>query len=87
MVDANWKAFESDVDHAFINIANGKTTSIAELATLMINISGFLVEPKFVEMRLGDIKKSQADINLAKKLIGWEPKITLEEGLKKIFPN
>jgi len=87
VVDANWKAFESDVDHAFINIANGKTTSIAELATLMINISGFSVEPKFVEMRLGDIKKSHADTNLARTLIDWIPKNSLEEGLKKIFPN
>jgi len=37
--------------------------------------------------REGDIEKSQADISLAKKLLAWEPKITLEEGLKKIFPK
>lgn len=87
VVNANWKAFESDVDHAFINIANGETISILDLAKLMIQISGIPTNPKFVKMRIGDIKKSHADTSLAHSLIDWFPKNTLEDGLKKMFTD
>jgi len=87
VVRANWLAFNSKVDHAFINIAAGLTTSINELASIMIKMSGLDLKPIYTKPRRGDIKKSQADINLAKELIGWVPQITLEEGLKRIFPK
>ena len=87
IVQANWNAFKSKVDHAFINIALGITTSINQLAILMIKLSGLSLDPQYTKSREGDIKKSQADISLAKELIGWESKISLEEGLQKIFPK
>ena len=87
IVQANWNAFKSKVDHAFINIAFGITTSINQLAILMIKLSGLSLDPQYTKSREGDIKKSQADISLAKDLIDWESKISLEEGLQKIFPK
>ena len=87
VVRANWMAFVSSVNHAFLNIATGITTSVNNLAEIMINLTDQNLEPEYVDSRHGDIKKSQADINLAKKLIGWEPKFSLEEGLKEIFPK
>jgi UDP-glucose 4-epimerase len=87
VVRANWMAFVSSVDHAFLNIATGITTSVNDLAEIMINLAGQKLEPEYVDSRPGDIRKSQADTSLAKKLIGWEPKISLEEGLKEIFPK
>ena len=87
VVEANVLAFESKTEHAFINIATGVMTSIQELAEIMINLSGLSIKPIYEKPREGDIEKSQADISLAKSLINWEPKTTLEEGLKKIFPK
>ena len=87
VVRANWMAFESKTEHAFINIATGIGVSVNELAKIMIDISGLKLEPEYTAPRPGDIKKSQADISLAKELIGWTPKITLEQGLDKIFPK
>ena len=87
VVRANWMAFQSETQHAFINIATGKGISVNELAKIMIDLSGLHLEPEYVSPRPGDIKKSQADISLAKELIGWVPEITLEEGLEKIFPK
>jgi len=87
VVQANWDAFKSKVDHAFINIASGITTSINQLAILMIKLSDLSLALQYTESREGDIKKSQADISLAKKLINWESKISLEEGLQKIIPK
>jgi len=85
IVRANWMAFASSVDHAFLNIATGITTSVNDLAKIMINLTGQNLEPGYVDSRPGDIKKSQADTSLAKKLIGWESEFSLEDGLKEIF--
>lgn len=87
VVMANWKSFLSDIDHAFINIASRETTSINELASIMIKLSGLTIEPTHNEPRKGDIKKSEADISLAKELINWVPSTKLEDGLNKILPN
>ena len=87
VVEANILAFESKTDHAFINIATGVMTSVNELAKIMIRLSGLPLEPIYENAREGDIVKSQADISLAKNLINWEPKTSLEEGLQKIFPK
>lgn len=87
VVRANWLAFKSNTDNAFINIASGTTTSVNELAETLIKLSGLDLKPEYVSSRTGDIKKSQADTSRAKKLIDWTSEITLEEGLVKIFPK
>lgn len=87
VVVANWLAFSSTVDHSFINIAAKTTTSINELAKIVIDLVGLSLTPKYVNSRLGDIQKSYADISLAKKLLGWKPQISLESGLQQIFQH
>ena len=87
VVQANILAFQSNVNHEFINIASEDMTSINELAKMMIKMSGLDLKPIYDEPRKGDIKKSNADISKAKELLKWNTKITLEEGLKKIFPK
>ena len=87
VVEANVLAFENKIEHAFMNIATGVMTSVKELAAVMIRLSGLSIEPIYEKSREGEVEKSQADISLAKNLINWVPKTTLEEGLKKIFPK
>ena len=87
VVQANILAFQSNVNHEFINIASEDMTSINELAEKMIKMSGLNLKPIYDEPRKGDIKKSNADISKAKEILKWNTKITLEEGLKKIFPK
>ena len=87
VVEANILAFEKKIERSFMNIATGVMTSVKELATIMIRLSGLSIEPTYEKARDGDIEKSQADISLAKNLINWVPKTTLEEGLEKIFPK
>ncbi len=67
------------------NIATGKTTSIQELAKLMLEISGKSLEIKHEPIKEGDIPHSQADIHLAQKELGFSPKISLKDGLKKLL--
>ena len=65
------------------NIAAGKRTTINELVSILDNILGKDIVSEHTEPREGDIKHSLADISLAKKILGYEPKYTLEEGLKE----
>jgi len=59
------------------NIASGKTTTIKELAELMVSISGKKLQIQHTAVLKGDIRNSGADISLAKKSIGYSPKFKL----------
>ena len=85
VANANLLAMQSDTDFTHLNIGTGITTSIKELANLMINLSGKSLETKFDELPQGDIKESQADVNLAKKMINWSYETSIENGLEHHF--
>ena len=63
------------------NIGAGDSRSIMELAEL---IGGDIVH---IKERAGEIRNSFADIKKAKRILGWEPKVTLKEGIGKISFN
>jgi nucleoside-diphosphate-sugar epimerase len=65
------------------NVAWGNRISIKELALLIARILGKDIEPKHEPARAGDVRDSQADSSRAKAMIGWEPKVTFEEGLRR----
>ena len=67
------------------NIATGKFTTINDLANLMLEISGKKLKIIHDPPRKGDILHSQTNIELAQKELNFDPKITLREGLKKLF--
>jgi nucleoside-diphosphate-sugar epimerase len=68
------------------NCGTGKPTRIDELARKIINLYGNdKLEPELMPERPGDIKDSYADISLAKKVLGYKPKISLEDGLREII--
>ena len=87
VVKANILAMQSELSFAFLNVGGNESISINKLAKIMINISGLSLEPIYEKSRKGDIRKSEANVTLAKKLIGWTPETSLEDGLKKIFPK
>jgi len=67
-----------------INIGSGKEVSITDLANLIIDLCGKKgkIKPVHVEPRIGEVKKLIADARKAKKILGWESKYNLKEGLK-----
>ena len=65
------------------NIGTGKSTSIKELAEIMIKNSGKKLEINYLDMKAGDIKHSVADTALAKKELGFVAKIRLVDELSK----
>ena len=82
---ANLAAMKSPIDHGFYNIGTGIGISIKDLVYLMIKISKKDIEPIFDKLPEGDVKNSQADITLAKNMLGWEYTTKLEEGLSTLF--
>jgi len=80
VVDATIKAIKSKKlkGGEVINIGSGKSYSINYLADL---IGG---KRKYLAPREGDVKHTQADIALAKKLFTWQPKVSFEEGLRRV---
>ena len=85
VVKATISAMEKDTGSAFINIGSGTTISILALANLFIKYSKKNLEPVFQKEPEGNVRTSQADISLAKKLLGWRPETKLEEWIQSLF--
>ena len=65
-----------------INVAVGGRISINELCATMAKLLGSTVPPEHTAPRPGDVRDSQADITKARELLGYEPKVSFEEGLR-----
>ena len=50
-----------------------------------MKITGKKIEAKYDPPRGGDILHSQADISLARKMLGYEPRVHFEDGLKRTW--
>ena len=68
-----------------INFGTGKEVSILDLANTIIDLcgKGDNIKPVHIEPRIGEVKRLIADATKAESLLGWEPKISLREGLTK----
>src|SRR5882762_2929070 len=84
-VDANLLAAEAEKGIGeVINIANGEQVSINELFGRLKEVTGRDdIEPEYKEARTGDILHSLADINRARELLGYAPKVGLVPGLQE----
>jgi len=83
-VQANIKALLSKgiEQHEVVNIAFGERTTLNQLWNNIIAMVGTEIQPHYRDFRQGDVKHSLASVNKAKSLIGYEPKISVEDGLK-----
>ena len=85
VVSANLRAAESPrAVGQVINVANGERTTLNQLLAILKEITGRReAEPEHRETRVGDVRHSLADITRARELLGYEPEVGLEEGLRK----
>ncbi|MFZ5829992.1 MAG: SDR family oxidoreductase [Planctomycetota bacterium] len=65
------------------NIANGRSTDLLTLIDMLNRLLGTNIQPKFAPPRIGDVKESLADINGARRELGYEPQYDFEEGLRR----
>jgi UDP-glucose 4-epimerase len=84
VVHGNLLAAEADgVGGKVINVANGQSTTLLELLRALNELLGTSIEPIFDKPRVGDVLESMADITRARKLLGYEPQIGFDEGLRR----
>ncbi|MCS7254250.1 MAG: SDR family oxidoreductase [Armatimonadota bacterium] len=81
LVDGIEKLMMADV-HEPINLGNPNEVRIIDLANLIISLVGSKSKMVFKPLPEDDPKQRRPDITKAKQLLGWEPKVPLEEGLK-----
>jgi UDP-glucose 4-epimerase len=83
VVRANLLAADADgVNGAVLNVATGSATSVLELAEAVGALLGRPVEKEFRPERAGDVRDSWADLDAARRLLGFEPEVDLTEGLR-----
>jgi nucleoside-diphosphate-sugar epimerase len=66
-----------------INVATGGRVSINQLFQSVRGLVGGRVDPVYSPARAGDVRDSQADIERAKRLLGYQPEVAFDEGLNK----
>jgi dTDP-glucose 4,6-dehydratase len=66
-----------------VNIGNPQELTVLEFAHRIIELTGSKSKVAFKPLPVDDPKVRQPDITLARQLLGWEPKVSLQEGLEK----
>jgi dTDP-glucose 4,6-dehydratase len=77
---------ESD-EHLPVNLGNPKEFSILELAQTVLRVTSSKSEIVFEALPIDDPQVRQPDITRARQVLGWEPEIELEEGLRRMLPT
>lgn len=68
-----------------LNIGSDRLVTIDELADIIIGISGKKIEKKYNPSAPQGVRGRNADLTRVKKVLGWEPQVSLEEGLEKTY--
>jgi UDP-N-acetylglucosamine 4-epimerase len=72
-----------DASGAVLNVACGGRVSVLGLWRAVAREAGFDAEPRFGPARMGDMPHSQADIGEARRLLGFEPVVDFDEGVRR----
>ncbi|HSE06786.1 MAG TPA: UDP-glucuronic acid decarboxylase family protein [Methylomirabilota bacterium] len=82
LVEGIWALMQAPVNEP-VNIGNPKEMTLLELARQIVRQSGSRSEIVFRPLPTDDPKVRQPDISKARRLLNWEPKVDLEEGLAR----
>jgi dTDP-glucose 4,6-dehydratase len=82
LVEGIWALMQAEVNEP-VNIGNPREMTLLELARQIIRMSGSRSEVVFRPLPTDDPKVRQPDITKARRLLGWEPKVEVEDGLRR----
>src|SRR5271155_3277940 len=86
IVDETLRACEAEGASGMVfNGGTGARIKLNEVLKLLEKISGKKIQAKYDPPRTGDILHSQADVSLARKVLGYEPRVHFEEGLRRTW--
>jgi dTDP-glucose 4,6-dehydratase len=81
LVDGLWRLMQSCVNDP-VNIGNPQEITLLDLAKRIIRLAGSRSEITFGPLPVDDPRVRQPDIGRARALLGWEPRVDVEEGLR-----
>ena len=84
-IDCVFSAIENPMDFEIINIGSGKTISLKALIEILERVTGKKIKTKQLEEQTGDVPQTYADISKAKRLLGYNPGVGIEEGIKNFY--
>ena len=82
LIDGIFRLSQSDF-HEPVNIGNPREMTIKQFADEIIRIIGTKSKIEYKPLPVDDPKVRQPDISRAKKILGWEPKVEFDEGIRK----
>ncbi len=83
LVDGLLRLADHPTFHGPVNIGTPYEMRVIELATLILKLTGSKSELQLKPLPMDDPRQRRPDISLAKEKLGWEPTVSVEEGLKK----
>ena len=72
-------------EHEPVNLGNPDEMSVLEFARKVIEVTGSRSSIVFRDLPVDDPRIRQPDITKAKKILGWQPRVPLEEGLRRVL--
>ena len=85
LVDAFLTVIESDPPSRIYNIAGGQARSLNDIMSVIRKVTGLQPVVQYTPARRLDVPVNCLDIQLAKKELGWEPKVSWEEGIARTW--
>jgi dTDP-L-rhamnose 4-epimerase len=87
IVQANLLALETDrADYQAVNVGAGRATSVRQVMRMLSDGLGKQIEPEITgKHREGDIRHCVAAISRARALLGYEPKVSIEQGIPELL--
>ena len=83
VVHGNMLAMKADATRGeVVNVACGNRITVNQVIAAINSLLGTKIEAQHVAPRLGDIKHSCADVGRAKELLGYEPQVSFDDGLR-----
>ncbi len=72
----------ADRDGGVFNVGTGRETSVVELFAACRRVAGSSLDAEPAPARLGELQRSVLDVSLAARELGWQPEVSLDEGLR-----
>jgi len=80
-------ALATSGEHLPVNIGNPREMTLLELAEAVIRVTGSKSEVVYEALPVDDPQVRQPDITRARQVLGWEPEVELDEGLKRLLAS
>ncbi len=81
LTDGLVRALDRDLGFAILNLGNGRSVSVLEVIELLEKTLKVSAQIEWLPVQTGDVRRTWSDTSAAREALGFEPKISIEEGI------